>query len=538
MRYRFMGMLSAFLLPLLLAAAEEGTDTVLGFNVLVGFNYASKLAETAAYIRGKDPEVVLFQEIARQDSAGLARLGRQWGHPYAAVAKPFTNYSIGMTSRRPFDMVETRTVGLHHGYVLARIDGVYFMSIHLSPFDWQVRYGEAGEYLQRIRPLLAAGRKLIMMGDFNALSPLDKEYFEARYEALSEAEKQKRLKNKSFREGRYDYSVIGRLLDSGLVDSGYGYMKEHGISYFWRIDLALLSPAIMADLVESYVDYPHRQELLPLSDHRPNILTFRPLGLRPAPALPPTIPLTPPAAVPNAVNHVQNGDFEQGLAGWKAEIRTPDKGEVKAADGRACLTRTKGSTFGRLYQDISTLEGGKYYTLTFRQSVGSGALIQSLLIFQGADRVWREKTRLSYIPAWAPDEPFYGNFTFQTPADFTQVRLDFRLDSVAGFELDDVVLRAATPAEVAALTPRELRPETTVLLRRAVTPGELVDVAVPVPPRDTAREITVVFTDAAGALIPNSRVTFHVSPSAQPQMAVETLVMPPGACELRVCDMD
>ena len=60
--------------------ADEPTR-ILAYNVEIGFNNASRLLETAEWIRSYDPEVILFQEIARQDSKGFAEMARLWGIP-------------------------------------------------------------------------------------------------------------------------------------------------------------------------------------------------------------------------------------------------------------------------------------------------------------------------------------------------------------------------------------------------------------------------------------------------------------------------
>ena len=138
------------------APAADELTRVIGYNVLIGFNRAERIEETASWLREKKPDVVLFQEIARQTDESFARQAKLWNHSYAAVCKPWQDYSIGMTSKRPFEMLEMRIDGLHHGYILARIDGVYYMSIHLSPFRYAVRIRETEIYTKRLKPLLAS----------------------------------------------------------------------------------------------------------------------------------------------------------------------------------------------------------------------------------------------------------------------------------------------------------------------------------------------------------------------------------------------
>ena len=408
-----------FLLALLLTAfaclhaqqppADEPTR-ILAYNVEIGFNNASKLLETAEWIRSYDPEVILFQEIARQDSKGFAEMARLWGHSYAAVAKPFTDYSIALTSRHPFEIIETRTVDLHHGYVLAKINGVYFMSIHTSPFDFSRRTQETAIYARRIKPLLDAGEKLIMMGDFNNYSPMDKERFDDRLEKMDPVKREAYVKGrgKNMNNGKYDYVSTQQLLDAGLIDVGYIWMKEHNIRYSSRIDLALLSPNLKDDVVESYVEFPKWKYFSQFSDHWPNILKLKNLNFPKAPAPLPLPPEPELEVVPGAVNLVTNGSFDNGLEGWKKEIRTADLGSVEVVDGAAKITRLPKSTFGRIYQDMA-VEPGKYYTLTFRRFMDKGALTKALVIFRGPDNAWREKTRFTYQFPWRPGVWQQGN---------------------------------------------------------------------------------------------------------------------------------
>lgn len=251
---------------------------VIGYNVLIGFNHGAKLKETAEWLTRQDPDVILFQEIARQDSESFAELAKLWGHSYAAVAKPGTDYSIALTSKRPFEMIETRTDGFHHGYVLAKIDGIYYMSIHLSPFKYKVRIGETALYMERLKPLLDAGEKVIVMGDFNNPSPYDREKYD-RNEALLAARRKtdaqfEHIEN--LNNGNFDYQAVQQLLDGGLEDVCYFYMKDHHITprVGFRIDLALLSRNLLPAVASAYVDTSDYDLFKSLSDHFPVIVTL------------------------------------------------------------------------------------------------------------------------------------------------------------------------------------------------------------------------------------------------------------------------
>ena len=262
-------------------AADELTR-VIGYNVLIGFNRAERIEETANWLRSRKPDVILFQEIARQSSESFARQAKLWDHSYAAVCKPWQDYSIGMTSKRPFEMLEMRIDGLHHGYILARIDGVYYMSIHLSPFRYAVRIRETEIYAKRLKPLLAAGEKVIMMGDFNNPSPYDAARANSNAAALEARRYETRPHIENLRNGFFDFQCMDNLLEAGLEDVCFFWMKKHNYrpDVGVRIDMAMLSRNLEDQVVEAYVDTTRREFFQTLSDHYPVILTLKNLHIR------------------------------------------------------------------------------------------------------------------------------------------------------------------------------------------------------------------------------------------------------------------
>ncbi len=258
-------------------AAEE--TTVIGYNVLIGFNRAERIEETAGWLREQNPDVILFQEIARQNSDSFARQAKLWNHSYAAVAKPWQDYSIGLTSKRPFEMLEIRTDGLHHGYILAKIDGVYYFSIHMSPFKYAVRIVEGGIYAKRVRPLIAAGEKVIMMGDFNNPSPYDAARANSNAAALEVRRYERASHVENVRNGFFDFECIDRLLRAGLEEVCFFWMKKNNYNPQTgiRIDYALVSRNLEDRVTFAIQDTRRRELFETLSDHYPVILKIRDL---------------------------------------------------------------------------------------------------------------------------------------------------------------------------------------------------------------------------------------------------------------------
>ena len=274
---RMTAALAALLLGVSLLHAEDRETKVIGYNILLGFNRAARIEVGAAYLRRENPDVVLFQEVARQNGESFARQARMWNHSYAAVAKPWQDYSIGITSKRPFDMLEIRTDGMHHGYILAKIDGVYYMSIHYSPFSYKVRITESEIYAKRLKPLIDAGERVIMMGDFNNPSPHDAVQANNNATALEIRRNEKDPKIENIREGFFDFTCINNLLNLGLVEICYPWMWDNNY-HPWvgvRIDMAFITPNLVPLVTRAFVDVRNREMLESISDHFPVILTLK-----------------------------------------------------------------------------------------------------------------------------------------------------------------------------------------------------------------------------------------------------------------------
>ena len=277
MKWKCLPLLLAVAGTLFSAAAEE--TKVIAFNVLIGFNHADRIEETAGWLREENPDVILFQEIARQNSASFARQAKLWNHSHAAVAKPWQDYSIGLTSKRPFEMLEVRTDGMHHGYVLAKIDGIYYMSIHLSPFKYAVRIRESEIYVKRLKPLIDAGEKVIVMGDFNNPSPYDAARANANAAALEIRRHETRPNIENIRDGFFDFQCMNNLLDAGLEEVCIFWMKKSNYNPHTgiRIDMAFLTGTLEPKVTSAFQDTRKREFLETLSDHYPVILTLKDL---------------------------------------------------------------------------------------------------------------------------------------------------------------------------------------------------------------------------------------------------------------------
>ena len=202
---------------------------VLAYNVYYVFDHGKEVEAGSAWIREQAPDLVALQELTNIAEERLEELAAGWGHEHAALLKT-SGFSVGLTSAKEIVVVDRLLEGLHHGCLHAQVDGIHVFVVHLSPFRWEVRRDEARLLLAHIEPLLEAGHEVLVLGDFNALSPSDRALLEAQPEVLEKARasdaKHDHVTN--LRDGALDFSVMQAFLDAGLQDPALPFLEARG----------------------------------------------------------------------------------------------------------------------------------------------------------------------------------------------------------------------------------------------------------------------------------------------------------------------
>ena len=271
--------------------STERSLRVLAYNVLYVFDHGNEIEAGSDWIRGQAPDVVALQELTSIPESRLEELAAGWGHEYSALLKT-SGFSVGLTSDREIVVVERLLDGLHHGCLHAQVDGIHVFVVHLSPFKWEVRRNEAALLLEHITPLLDAGAEVLVLGDFNALSPDDRALLEAEPRVLEKAlasdAKHDHVTN--LRDGALDFSVMQAFLDAGLQDTALPFLEATGATrwtfttgiwteekttppeYGTRIDFILASPALTRAAKDAQVV--RAGVVNRTSDHYPVVVDF------------------------------------------------------------------------------------------------------------------------------------------------------------------------------------------------------------------------------------------------------------------------
>ena len=258
----------------------------------------------AAWLAAQRPDVVALQELNGYTQRRLRNEAVAWGHPHVALLK-LQGYPTAITSRQPIVGVQRMVrPGIWHGFLRAETAGIVFYVIHLAPFHRSVRLDEAAAILEGVPAAHRAsavtgvlaemrrGQPVVVSGDFNALSPLDREHHRA-----GQLLERQQATAKPFRatslapDGSLDYSVMERFLQGGLVDVAgtllpvaaerFSYPTDLHESVVasapeaaprFRIDHLLATPRLARRALRA--TYVHGPTVEHLSDHYPLVVDF------------------------------------------------------------------------------------------------------------------------------------------------------------------------------------------------------------------------------------------------------------------------
>lgn len=264
---------------------KESKDTnfkILSYNVYEGFRKDSSLIKRfQVWVKERNPDVVGFQEMNGFSKEELTAFAEATGYPYNVLQKR-VGFPIALISKFPISNVYKVTKGMKHGFVYAKILDYNIFVTHLNPKSYLERISETDTLLSYINKI-PKKEKIILMGDFNNMSVLDKMNYD-------NPDKMKRVINseknnpetKILNNGAIDFTVTQKLLDAGLYDSWRLFnnnyeksaptkIRNHKnytrIDYIW-INEAVKNKSIDATIVkDDFTDF--------ASDHYPMLLILK-----------------------------------------------------------------------------------------------------------------------------------------------------------------------------------------------------------------------------------------------------------------------
>ena len=200
---------------------------VITYNVLYGFHHNTTEHIAVKWLLNEAPDVLVLQELKGYNLDKLQTLALKWGHAYCYLwNRPGSAQPLAITSKSPITNLETIKISeKDKGFLVAKTYGITFMNVHLHPNNVLRRKEEATSVISRYKQLTEKGEDVIILGDFNAMSPFDQ----------SDISKQINTRlNRAIEKGKcsdlvakctdWDYSVMQSFYDANLSDIVDGYL--------------------------------------------------------------------------------------------------------------------------------------------------------------------------------------------------------------------------------------------------------------------------------------------------------------------------
>lgn len=261
--------------------ANQEFFKVLSYNVYEGFSEDPvKIQNFKKWIDTMKPDVIALQEMKSFTKASLQTFAKEMGYGYSLMWHE-AGLPVALIAKHPITDIKTVPSNLH--LIQAKVLDYHFFVIHLSPLTYDIRKAEMEIVLARTRAF-AKTEKILMMGDFNNMSPQDASFYDNNTTKMDlvRASELNNPGTKVLNNGKIDYSTIQNIIDEGFYDAWKMFrstydksaptkLKTHG--NFTRIDYIWLNHTLLNNykdsylVKDSYTDY--------MSDHYPMVLLLK-----------------------------------------------------------------------------------------------------------------------------------------------------------------------------------------------------------------------------------------------------------------------
>lgn len=263
------------------------------YNIWNGFDWgkdSTRQENLIQWVKEQKPDVLALQELCAYDVDKLKKDAAKWGHLYVQILKD-KGYPTALTSKEPINLIEKNVDNFWHGLLHVQTYGIDFFVVHLSPSDVDIRLREAQKIKSRIQEL--STNDYIILGDFNAHSPFDAYWLEARTTLKTKMANEKNGTYSNMRLGEFDYASMSEFLSIPAIDVSLG-KADREVSFTFptpaliglydqteetilqnrvRIDYILASPTLSKTCIEVKIFNQGTPEKL--SDHFPMMAVFR-----------------------------------------------------------------------------------------------------------------------------------------------------------------------------------------------------------------------------------------------------------------------
>jgi len=184
-----------------------------------------KLAKLGAWLKAQAADVVGLTECNNWDKLPLARIAEGWGYPHIELLVTKSGYHVVLLAKLPIERFEDAPQSaFYHGMLHCRVNGVHIIELHLNPNGAALRRREVLPIADIVRGATCtvdAAEAVVVMGDFNNVSPVDRPWHDSSglLQTMAECSRAERLRCRHMTDaGEIDYAAIEHLTDAGLQD--------------------------------------------------------------------------------------------------------------------------------------------------------------------------------------------------------------------------------------------------------------------------------------------------------------------------------
>lgn len=188
---------------------------------MYGFDFGNSKERATRWLKKQNADIIAFQELKGYDSLSIKNMALQWNHPHVVLwNRPGAAQPLAITSKMPIKKIELlKEDTKDKGALIVKTNGIVFINVHLHPNNVKRRQQEAKAIITHAKALEKNGDRVVILGDFNAMSPYDKTYINGNLNT--------RLKN-SIAKGKcadlvnscksWDFSVLQSFYDAQFED--------------------------------------------------------------------------------------------------------------------------------------------------------------------------------------------------------------------------------------------------------------------------------------------------------------------------------
>ena len=264
------------------SAAADTTLRVLSYNIYEGFRGDSALKNSfVQWVGVLKPDVMAFQELNGFTGDSFRAFAKSLGFPYTVMLRK-SAFPMGLASKFPISNIEKIVDGMRHGCLRGKILDFNFFVTHLEPNSYINRRVEI-EIIKNEIAEIPATEKILLMGDFNNMSPQDSvAYDNPEKMRLVRASETNNPDVHILNNGKIDYYVLQAMFDANFYDSwkifNTGYDKSaptkvRNHNNYTRIDYILVNETLRPDCLDAHLIKDNVTDYL--SDHYPMFLILK-----------------------------------------------------------------------------------------------------------------------------------------------------------------------------------------------------------------------------------------------------------------------